>query len=172
MNTYRMSSIGDLCKIALLAFMSMIGFELFLHAGMLAPLHSNSGSFLFPPEVTLRRIPFAYLSFAFTVAALLWLMARLHIRNARDGFVFALLLGLLMWGAQTLGLFSISTANPGLLFGRFLGQSAEMGIAGMVIGSGLGRRQLRSSLTTVTVVFLITVILAVLLQNLNSLASS
>lgn len=48
-----------------------------------------------------------------------------------------------MWSAFVLGLISISTASVPLLLGWLVGQTVELGIAGAVVGSGLGGRQLR-----------------------------
>ena len=51
----------------------------------------------------------------------------------------------------TLGLYSISTANPQLLAAWFAGQVLEMGIAGVVIGQGLAMDNLRG--LTLAVIF-------------------
>ena len=93
-------------------------------------------------------------------------MARLGIQGWRQGAIFGLKLGALTWGAFVLGLLSISTASPALLTGWFLGQTIELGIAGMIAGSGftgarLGRLFLKV-LGLVIGAFVITVLLQVL----------
>lgn len=157
---------GYLVKIGILAFIATIGFDLFFHAGILNPLYSNSNSFLLAPEESFRRIPLGYLSFAILTALVLWLMLRLEIQGWRRGLVFGLILGALVWGSLALGLFSISTASPILLISWFLGQTVELGIGGMVIGSGLATNRLRSLLVKVAIFFTVSVVLAIVLQNI------
>ena len=82
--------------------------------------------------------------------------------------VFGLKVGALIWGALTLGLLSISTASPSLLLGWFLGQTMELGIAGMVLGSGLEADRLRSLLIKVVIFFVVTLVLAIILQNIGN----
>ena len=159
-------SIGHLVKIGLLAFVATIGFDLFLHAGILNPLYSGANSFLLAPEESFRRIPFGYLSFAILTVLLLWLMSRLQIQGWRRGLFFGLVFGVLVWGSLVLGLFSISTASPTLLTGWFLGQTAELGIGGIVIGSGLATERLRPLLIKVLVFFVVVVVLGIVIQNI------
>ena len=54
---------GHLVKIGLLAWLAVIGFDLFLHAGVLAGIYSEPSPFLLPPEEAFRLIPLGYLSF-------------------------------------------------------------------------------------------------------------
>ena len=159
-------SIGHLAKIGLLAFVATIGFDLFLHAGILNPLYSNANSFLLAPEEAFRRIPLGYLSFAILTILVLWLMLKLEIHGWRRGLFFGLVFGALVWGSLVLGLFSVSTASPTLLIGWFLGQTAELGISGMVMGSGLATDRLRPLLIKVLVFFAMVVVLGIIIQNI------
>lgn len=159
-------SLGTYVKLTLLAWLPMIGFDLFLHAGVLARLYVEPSPFLLSPERAFALIPVGYLSFLGLTILLIWLMARLGIQGWRRGAMFGLKLGALTWGALVLGLLSISTASPALLIGWFLGQTIELGIAGMVAGSGftgvrLGRLFLKV-LALVIGAFAITVLLQAL----------
>ena len=157
-----------LTKIGLLALLSVIGFDLFLHAGVLASLYARTSPFLLPQEEAFRLIPLGYLSFLVLIILLVWLMTRLDIVGWRAGLVFGLKIGAIIWGALVLGLLSISTASVSLLVGWFLGQTVELGIAGMVIGSGLSTNRLRSLLVKVVIFFVVMVVLAILLQNIGN----
>jgi hypothetical protein len=161
-----------LVKVGALALISMIGFDLFLHAGVLASLYTGISPFLLTPEESFRRIPFGYLSFLLLMALLVWMMHRLRLRGWRQGLVFGLVFGALAWGSFILGLFSISTASPALLTGWFAGQTVELGIGGMVTGSGLAAGRLRSLLVKVLIFFTVTVVLAIALQNIQNFTSS
>ena len=155
-----------LAAVWILAFIAIIGFDLFLHAGVLNRLYLNSGSFLLSSEEAFRRIPAGYLSFAIFETLVLWLMFKLEIQGWKAGLAFGLIFGALVWGSLVLGLFSISTASPALLLGWFLGQTAESGIGGMVIGAGLWNERLRPLLFKVLIFFLIMVTLGIVIQNL------
>ena len=160
--------VGHLAKIGVLALLAVIGFDLFLHAGALANWYARPSPFLLPPEEAFRLIPLGYLSFLIFIVLLIWLMLRLDLVGWKVGMVFGLKVGVLIWGALTLGLLSISTASPSLLLGWFLGQTVELGIAGMVLGSGLATDRLRSLLVKVVVFFGLTVVLAIILQNIGN----
>ena len=161
-------SIGHLVKTGILAFIATIGFDLFLHAGILNSLYSSDSPFLLAPGEAFSRIPLGYLSFAILIALVLWLMLRLEIQGWRRGLVFGLIFGAVVWGSLGLGLFSISTASPILLVGWFLGQTIELGIGAMIMGSGLANSRLRFLLVKVVVFFIITVVLAIVLQNVQN----
>ncbi len=160
---------GHLVKIGLLAWLAVIGFDLFLHAGILASLYSEPSSFLLSPEEAFRLIPVGYLSFLVLIILLVWLMPRLSIVGWKDGLVFGLKVGAIIWGALSLGLLSISTASPILLLGWFLGQTTELGIAGMVLGSGFATERLRPLLVKVLIFFVVTVTLGIILQNITGI---
>lgn len=159
---------GHLVKIGLLAVLATIGFDLFLHSGVLAELYSKPSPFLLSAEEAFRFIPLGYLSFLLLVVLLIWLMPKLNISGWRPGLIFGLALGALIWGSLTLGLLSISTARPVLLVAWFLGQTTELGIAGMVLGSGLEAARLRPLLVRVSVFFAVMVVLAIVLQNIRN----
>lgn len=153
--------------LTLIAWLSMLGFDFFLHAGLLAGLYLQPGPFLLPPQTAFRLIPVGYLSFLLLAVLLVWLMVRLNLTGWRAGAVFGLKLGGLAWGSFTLGLLSISTASISLLIGWFIGQTLEMGIAGAVIGGGLAGMRLRRLFWRVIVFVLLLAIITILLQTLG-----
>jgi hypothetical protein len=160
MRTRRLVGVGCLALVA------VIGFDLFLHAGVLSRLYSVSTPFLLPPETAFRRIPLGYASFALLVILLEWLMVRTGITGLRRGTVFGLKLGALVWGSLALGLASIATARPVLLLGWAIGQAAELGVAGAVVGVGVSTGPLRRLMWRVVVLFAVCAVLGVVLQNI------
>lgn len=161
------SSLRDLFIILILSWLSMIGFDFFLHAGLLARFYLQPSLFLLPPEKAFRLIPIGYASFLLFASLLLWLMVRLRIVGLREGSEFGLKLGCFIWGALILGLASISTADVSLLVGWFFGQTIELGIAGAVIGKGLTEKRFTrlSAMVIVFIIFLFFV--TVVLQTLG-----
>ncbi len=153
--------------VTLLAWLAVLGFDFFLHGGLLAELYAKPSPFLLPPIDAFQRIPLGYLSFLIFEILLIWLMLRLEIVGWRPGMIFGLQVGALVWGAMVLGLFSISTISVGLTAGWFFGQMVEAGIGGLVTGAGLvTQRPLRLTLYVILFV-IITFIITIILQTIG-----
>jgi hypothetical protein len=112
-----------------------VGFDLFLHAGVLAHLYIEPSPFLLPPQEAFRRIPLGYLAFLFLTIGLAWSLRRLGVRGSIPGFRYGAAAGAVVWGALAVGLYSISTATLPLLSGWWIGQTVELGLAGAVLGA-------------------------------------
>lgn len=158
-------SLGFSIKIVLLAWLSMIGFDFFLHAGVLAPLYQQTNVFLLPPERAFALIPIGYLSFLGLAVLLIWLMIKSNVQGWQKGMLFGLQLGVLAWGSLTLGLYSISTASPELLWGWFLGQTVELGIAGAVGGRALAERKLSRLFWMILFFVIVAMVAGIIWQN-------
>lgn len=154
-----------LSVIAILSWLSMLGFDFFLHAGLLARLYLRPSPFLLPPTKAFRLIPLGYTSFLLMAVLLTWMMDKLGIVGKRRGLIFGLKFGGMVWGAFVLGLLSISTAEGTLLLGWFFGQALELGVAGAVVGSGLSGERLKRVFVVVLTFTLFSVIITVLYQN-------
>jgi hypothetical protein len=131
------NSTGRIALTVLLGWLAMLGFDFFLHGGLLAGLYAQPDPFLLSPAQAFALIPVGYLSFFLLSGALTWLMVRLRVPGGREGALFGLELGALVWGALVLGLASVSTASLALLAGWFGGQVAELALAGYFVGSAL-----------------------------------
>lgn len=165
MNQKANASTKRLMLLVLLCWLSMIGFDFLLHGGILASFYVQPGPFLLPLEKAFRLIPLGYLSFLLLALLLVWLMHRLDIRGWRNGLIFGVELGALIWGAMVLGLMSISTASVGLLVGWFFGQTIELGAAGMFAGSGLMGARLTRLLVMVIGLIFLSLLITVVLQS-------
>ncbi len=142
-----------------------VGFDLFLHGGLLASLYTVSSPFLLPAEVAFRRIPLGYLTFLVLTVALAWLLRRLDIRGALPGFRFGAASGAVVWGALVIGLYSISTAAVPLLAGWWIGQSVELGLAGAVLGAAGNGVSQKRIWTVVGIAVFIFLALTITLQS-------
>jgi hypothetical protein len=117
------------------AWMLSLGFDVFLHGGLLATLYVEPSAFLLGPDVAFRRIPIGYLAFLVLALALYWLLHRLGVRGAFAGLRYGMTVGAVAWGAFALGLYSISTASLPLMSSWWFGQTVELGLAGAVFGA-------------------------------------
>jgi hypothetical protein len=143
----------------------MLGFDFFLHASVLASLYLRPSPFLLPAQQAVQRIPLGYASFLLLAGFLLWLLMRVRLQGGRSGAVFGSQVGIVVWGAMMLGLWSITTANAGLLLGWWLGQTLELGLAGYVAGSGLGAARLGGLSAKVLLFVGVMVALTIALQS-------
>ncbi len=150
-----------------ISWLSMIGFDFFLHAGLLARLYTKPSPFLLSVDQAFLRIPLGYLSFLILAIVLVWFMEIRNIIGRKSGLIFGLKFGVLLWLTFTLGLYSISTAGWDLLLGWGLGQAIELGIAGIVVGSGLAGKRLSGLFLWVVVFVVIMVVITVILQTIG-----
>lgn len=157
---------GRLVRLGLLGFIATVGFDLFLHAGVLAPLYTRPTPFLLPPRRAFVLIPVGYASFAVMIAYLVWLWVRLGVRGWTAGLRFGLAFGGVVWGALALGLASVTTAPPSLLLGWFLGQTAELGVVGAIVGSGLERESLKGLAWRTVLFAAAAAVLGIVIQNI------
>jgi hypothetical protein len=161
------SSAGRLALTVLLGWLAMVGFDFFLHGGLLAGLYIQPDAFLLPPSNSFALIPIGYLSFLLLAGALVWLIVRLNIAGGREGALFGLKLGTLVWGALVLGLASISTASLALLAGWFAGQAAELALAGYFVGNAMAGGSLKRLFRNVIVLVVALAIATIALQSLG-----
>ncbi|MFC1787462.1 hypothetical protein ACFLY8_05475 [Halobacteriota archaeon] len=152
-------------SLILICWLSILGFDFFLHAGLLAGLYVQPSSFLLPAEEAFLRIPFGYLSFLILAIFLVWIMERLNINKWQKGIWFGLKFGALLGASSTLGLYSISTIEIDLLLGWWIGQTLELGIAGMVASAGIFGKSLRVLLKWVILFAVIMIIATIILQS-------
>jgi hypothetical protein len=150
-----------------LALFAVIGFDFFLHGGLLAKLYAEPSPFLLPLEEAFRLIPLGYLSFLIFEIFLVWLMLKLGITGWKSGLVFGLEVGAFAWGALVLGLLSISSAGLPLMTGWFIGQTIEAGIGGLVAGAVLVTKRPWWMLIFVVLFVVLAFIVTVILQTLG-----
>jgi hypothetical protein len=117
------------------AWVLSLGFDVFLHGGLLAKLYVSPSPFLLGPGDAFRRIPLGYLAFLVLTLTLYWTLRRLGVRGAISGFRYGSAFGAVVWGAFAAGLYSISTVTLPILAGWWIGQTVELGLAGAALGA-------------------------------------
>jgi hypothetical protein len=145
----------------------MIGIDLLLHAGLLAPLYDWDSPFLLSPQEAFVRIPAGYLAFGVLAGGLVWLVARLGISSAREAAGIGAMGGAVVWGALLLGLWSISSAGAPLLAAWWVGQTAELAVGGYVGGLALAGARVRSVAFAAVAILLTGAVVAVVLQSIG-----
>lgn len=149
------------------AWMLSLGFDVFLHGGLLARLYVEASPFLLAPEKAFRRIPVGYLAFLVLTLALYWLLRRLGVRGAIAGLRHGIAAGAVVWGAFAVGLYSISTVTLPLLAGWWVGQTVELGLAGTVLGAAANGVPLKRIWAFVTGAVVACVAGTIVLQSLG-----
>ncbi len=148
-----------------LVWLAMLAVDLVLHAGLLSGFYVAGGAFLLEPMDAFIRIPAGYAAFLILAAAIVWLLERLEATGIRDGARVGLLAGAVVWGALVLGLWSISTAEPGLLVAWWIGQSVELGVGGAVAGALLAGARPRRVGAWVIAMLVAALLIVVVLQS-------
>lgn len=151
----------------LAAWLLSLGFDVFLHGGLLARLYVEPSPFLLGPDDAFKRIPLGYLAFLILTAAMYWLFRRLHITGVSAGGRYGAAAGAVVWGAFVVGLYSISTAGVLLLAGWWVGQAVELGLAGAVLGAFLGGVPPRRIWGVVVVAVVVLLAATILMQSLG-----
>lgn len=149
------------------AWMLSLGFDVFLHGGLLARLYVEASPFLLAPEEAFRRIPLGYLAFLVLTLTLYWLLRRLGVRGAIAGLRHGIAAGAVVWGAFAVGLYSISTVTLPLLAGWWIGQTVELGLAGAVLGAAANGVPLKRIWAIVTGAVVACVAGTIVLQSLG-----
>ena len=149
------------------AWMLSLGFDLFLHGGLLARLYVEPSAFLLGPADAFRRIPLGYLAFLVLTLGLYWLLRRLGVRGAITGFRQGAVSGAVVWGAFAAGLYSISTVTMPLLAGWWIGQTLELGLAGAVLGAAANGVPLKRIWAIVMGAVIACVVATIVLQSLG-----
>jgi hypothetical protein len=155
----------------LAAWILSIGFDLFLHAGVLSEMYVRESAFLLAPELAFRRIPAGYATFFLLTAGLWWVFQRLDVRGWLDGLRMGAAIGFFVWGSLVVGLWSISKAPIDLLLGWWLGQGFELGLAGTVLGSVRAGASLGRIWIKVVIAVVVLFAVVVTLQTLGVAAS-
>jgi hypothetical protein len=150
-----------------LAWIGVLGFDLILHGAILSSFYVQESSFLLPPLDSFRRIPFGYFSFLIATSFLVWLISKIDIQGWRRGLLLGGFVGAVIWVSLGLGMYSISTAPPNLLFGWVLGQTLEMAYAGAVIGEGLFAKRTRKLSIIVLLLTGVFILITVILQSIG-----
>lgn len=158
------TSPGRMVAIVGLAWLASIGVDFFLHAGVLAKYYVEPSEFLLSPHEAFARIPFGYAAFLLVSILIVWVLAATGTHGCRRGALTGFGIGALVWGAFSLGMYSIARAPAGLLTGWFIGQSAECAVAGAIAGAGLAGRRLGRLLLVTIGLFLFAVILTIAMQ--------
>ena len=165
-STNQVYSVAFLIRIVLLSLLAVIGFDLFLHAGILSPLYDDPGTFLLPSDTAFKLIPLGYLAFAILNVLLAWLMVRLEIQGLAAGFKFGIQMGFMIWTALGIGLASITSAPIKLLVGWVIGQTLELGLAGAILGVGFKNKNLKKLGLWCLAIFLVCAVLGIVIQNI------
>jgi hypothetical protein len=130
-----------------MAWIAVIGLDFLLNAGVFATVFADDWEFLSNPEDLFRRIPLGYGAFLVVVILVAWVLGRSAgsaPMNAQTGARAGLRLGLFVGAAGSLGLASISSAPTGILVAWLFSYFLAAGVAGSVLGAGMGGMRLRT----------------------------
>jgi hypothetical protein len=149
----------------LFGWLAAVGADFFLHGGLMPDLYKHKSPFLLPPQLAFDRLPHGYVAILLVIGYLVWLIQRTGATSPIGGLCTGLALGVVVFGAFLIGLFSITTIPLDLALSWFVAQSVELAVSGAVIAWTLSARRLRGP--GVLSVFLVVLgfVAAIALQN-------
>ncbi|MBT4711312.1 MAG: hypothetical protein HOB82_07275 [Alphaproteobacteria bacterium] len=153
-----------------LAWLAVIGLDFLLNAGIFATVFAEDWEFLLSPQDLFRRIPLGYGAFLVLAILVAWVLGRsagAAPMNALAGVRVGVRVGLFVGAAGALGLASISPAPMGILVAWFFSYFLGAGVAGTVLGAGMGGMRIRALAPRVGGFFVACVAVAIGIQNLG-----
>lgn len=156
-----------LIQLTLIAWLAVVGFDLLMNAGLMAPFNNWQLPGFLPAAKMFQYIPLGYAAFLLNVILLLWLMLRSHVSGARAGAAFGLMFGILMGGSGFLGQMSIFAFPVRMLSCWAVFNTLLFALAGAVIGSGIAAARLRPLVYRVLALVLICIVVSLVMQNLG-----
>lgn len=154
-------------QVAALAWFAVISVDFLMNAGLLGPFLDWEQAGFLPLTKMFQYIPLGYAAFLVWTILFLWLMLRLDVIGARSGALFGAKVGILMAAAGLLGEMSVYSFPKTMLLCFALDKALYCIVLGAVIGSGLAAERLRPVTRRVVVLFLISLIVSVAMQNLG-----
>ena len=89
-----------------ICWLAVIGFDLFLHAGLLAQLYQDNNPAILPPLDAFYRIPIAYIAFLFNISLVYFLIIKMDINDRKEIIKLVMIIGLFLSVSSTLAQFA------------------------------------------------------------------
>jgi hypothetical protein len=148
-------------RIALLAWLAMLGLDFLLNGALFARMYQNGDTFMLAPTEAFRRIPLGYLAFLIVALAIVETAHRLGITRVAEGLRLGLISGGVVGSVWGLSLYSIATLEASVALTFAVIWLALLLLGWAVAAAGLARTSLRAltlGIATFVVVCVVTVI--------------
>jgi hypothetical protein len=154
-------------RIALVAWLTMLGLDFLLNGAVFAGIYQGDGPFMLAPAEAARRIPFGYLAFLMLAAGMVEIAYRTGVRHVADGLRLGLAIGGAFGAIWALGLYSIATveASSAIAFAMIWIALAALGSS--AAAAGLATSNLRRLLLLAVLFDVACVALVIGLQSLG-----
>jgi hypothetical protein len=140
---FRSLTLSRRLRIALVAWLAMLGLDFLLNGALFARMYQGGGAFFLAPGEAFRRIPFGYLAFLILAIAIVEIANRLRIATFEAGIRLGLAMGGVLAAVWSLSLYSIATLDALVAVAFALIWLALLVIGSAVAASGLARPSLR-----------------------------
>jgi hypothetical protein len=159
------STVSRRFRVALLAWLAMLGLDFVLNGALFARMYRDGGPFFLAPMEAFRRIPLGYAAFLILAIGIVEIAYRLRLTGLADGFRLGLSLGGAMAAVWSLSLFSIAALQPEVALAFALIWLALVLTGSAVAAVGLARASLRSLTLEIVAFDLLSVVTVVALQS-------
>ena len=154
-------------RIVFLSWLGFIGFDLFLHAGLLAFLYHEDSPAILSPLDSFYRIPIGYLALFLYCMLLYWLIVLFNVTSTNEIIKFSALIGLFLSLISTFAQFSIININTLLLLGWGIGLIIEFILSGFIIALCLSGYPFKRLLIYVLLFDLVLFLVTVIMQSIG-----
>ena len=158
-------SVAKRSRVALLAWLAMLGLDLLLNGALFARMYRDGGPFFLAPIDAFRRIPLGYAAFLILAIGIVEIAYRLRTTGLANGVRLGLALGSVLAAIWSLSLFSIATLHAEVALAFALVWLALLVVGSVVAAVGLARASLRGLAIEVVAFDVLCVLTVVALQT-------
>jgi hypothetical protein len=161
----RRSTFSRRLRVALVAWLAMLGLDFLLNGALFARMYQEGGTFILAPTDAFRRIPLGYLAFLILALGVVEITYRLRVTRIGDGVRLGLAIGGVFGGTWSLSLYSIATLSAQVALAFAAIWLALLTLAAVVAASGLAPSSLRGLALRVIAFDVLCVVTVVALQS-------
>lgn len=154
-------------RVALLAWLAMLGIDFLLNGAVFARIYQDGGSFMLGPADLFRRIPVGYVAFLIAAFGLVELALRFRVTGVAGGLRLGLVTGAIAGSVWALSLYSIATVTAPVALAFFVIWLVLVVVGATVAAAGLGLASLRGLVLRVVAADIVCVVIVVGLQSLG-----
>jgi hypothetical protein len=163
----RPSTLSRRVRVALVAWLAMLGLDFLLNGALLAGMYQGEGTFILAPAEAFRRIPLGYLAFLIVALGIVELAYRLRVTQIADGVRLGLVIGGVFGATWGLSLYSIATLGAQVALAFALVWFALLLLASAVAAAGLAQSSLRRLALGVAAFDVLCAVTVIALQSLG-----
>jgi hypothetical protein len=161
------STLSRRFRIALIAWLAMLGLDFLLNGALFARMYQGGGAFMLAPSEAFRRIPFGYAAFLMLAMGIVEIAHRLGVTTIAGGIRLGLAVGDIFGAVWALGLYSIATLGGPVALAFAVIWLSLIVLGSAVVAAGLAGTSLRGLVLRVAAFDVLCAVVVIALQSLG-----